>query len=281
MTGPRGISNADTLATLLEQLAAEISDPVTVAVCLVGSHSRGMAITDSDIDLTRFVEELPPDPADRFVLHLREGWLVSILTTTLADLAHSLTQPDRAVWTVPYLRDARLLRDPQGRLVQLQRQAVAFEWAPLQAQADSYASQRLLKFAAEAWSLTGALGRGDAVQTATETTWLVLGLPLVVAVRRGIFLLNETRAPGQVQQAVGLDSPWATSYRVAAGLEPDADGQTAVRARGLAALHLYAATVALLRPVLHPEHASIVDADLARARAAGVLGDSDQPPAHP
>jgi hypothetical protein len=249
---------------LLERLGAEFCDSRTVALGLVGSHSRGTATADSDIDLTRVVDGLPADAEERLVVRIRDGWLVSVLTTTLDDLARALTLPERAVWTVPALRDARLLYDPTRRLAQLQAEAVAFRWEPLQAAADAYASQRLLKFAEEAHSLVGALRRDDAEQTSAETTWLVLGLPLVVAVQKGILLLNETRAPAQVQHVVGHASEWARSYRIAAGLEPDQGGQLSVRTRGAAGLHLYATTVELLRPVLQPAHAEVVDTVLAR-----------------
>jgi hypothetical protein len=254
---------------LLERLSTEFCDPRTVALGLVGSHSRGMATPDSDIDLTRVVDGLPADAEERLVVRMRDGWLVSVLTTTLDDLARALKRPERAVWTVPALRDARLLYDPTSRLAQLQEDAAAFHWEPLQAAADTYASQRLLKFAEEAYSLGGALRRDDAEQAMTETMWLVLGLPLVVAVQKGIFLLNETRAPVQVQQVVGHASRWARAYRVAAGLEPDEEGQLAVHTRGAAGLQLYATTVELLRPVLQPAHAEVVDTILARVRCIG------------
>jgi hypothetical protein len=97
----------------------------------------------------------------------------------------------------------------------------------------------------------------------------VLGLPLVVAAQRGIFLLNETRAPGQVQEHVGITSPWARSYRIAAGLEPNCAGQHSVQARGIAGLCLYATTVELLRPVLQLEHSNAVDMILDKVRRAG------------
>jgi predicted nucleotidyltransferase len=253
----------------LERLTSELWNPRTVAVALVGSHSRGVATADSDIDLTQVVDEPVADTEERVGLRMRDGWLVSVVTTTVADLTHAFAQPDRAVWTVPALRDARILYDPAGRLAHLQQEAAAFQWEPLQAAADAYASGRLLKFAEEAQSLLGAVRRGDSAQILTATTWLVVGLPLVVAVQRGILLLNETRAPLQVQRAVGDTSLWSRSYRIAAGVEPDQTGQPSVGARGKAGLQLYGATVELLRPALQPAQVDVIDTVLAHVRRAG------------
>jgi hypothetical protein len=270
------LDNARVPLPFLQQLAAQLRDARAVGVALTGSYSRGMATQDSDIDFMRVVDALPADGTERSALRAREGWLVSSVTTTFADLAQAFERPERAVWGVPLLRDAHIFYDPTGQLAHLKQEARAFHWEPLQAAADAYASQRLLKFVEEANGLVGALRRDDAEHTMTETMWLVLGLPLVVAVQRGILLLNETRAPQQVQQAVGVSSLWARSYRVAAGLEPDQAGQHSVRARGIAGLCLYVTTVGLLRPVLQPEHAEIVDSVLAKVRGAGFGVDSER-----
>jgi len=190
----------------LAAVAAELVDENSVAVALVGSHSRGTATPESDIDVTRCVTVLPEDPADRLMLTYRDGRLLGVLTTTLPALAEQLTRPETAVWAVPALRDARVLLDERGQLAALQREAAAFRWAPLQAEADRHASHRPMTSAEETHKLTHALRAGDAAKTAAMTTWLVLGLPLVVATQPGILLTNETRGPQQIQRALRTGS---------------------------------------------------------------------------
>ena len=122
----------------------------------------------------------------------------------------------------------------------------------------------MMKFAEEALKLALALRAHDEQRLMTETIWLVLGLPMVPAVQRGIFLENETRAPVQVQESVGLNSLWSRQYRIAAGI----GGASDLEERGRAALRLYALTAELLEGVLRPEHWSVIEETLRRARSA-------------
>jgi len=258
------------LDALLNTLVEELNDEDTLGIALFGSVSRGTARPDSDIDLTRFVAARPTDPDARFVLVYREHRLISIMTEGMDGLGSGMMRPETAVWAVPAWRQARLLADPTGRLREVQQQARAFRWEPLQPAADAFASRRLMKFAEEAHTLASALRREDAAQVVTMTTWLVLGLPRVVAVQRGLLLENETKESQQVQAALGHEAVWSRAYRVAAGLD-DVPAPPPLPARGRAALRLYRETVHLLDPVLRPAHREVVMAVLARIDDTDVL----------
>ena len=255
---------------LLKTVASELNDANTLAVALFGSHSRDAATADSDLDVTHYVRVLPKHVSDRFWLRYRDGYLVAVLTTTIAEATASLTQPHTAIWAVPALRSARILLDHEGDFATIQRTARAFRWEPLQTAADEYASHRLMKFAEETHKLIAALRQGDDVKVATMTTWLVLGLPLVVATQRGILLDNETRAPRQVQQVLGENSAWSRAYRIAAGFGKS-PALLSVEARGYAALNVYRETARVLRDILRPGHREVVEAVLAREACAPTM----------
>jgi len=248
--------------SFLQGVFNDFVDHETEAFVLFGSYSRGTAIAHSDVDLTRYVAVLPADKSKRFLLTYREGRLVAVLTTTFADAASQLKEPESAIWGVLALRTARILHDPEGKFGALQRDADAFRWAPMQAAADRYSSHRLMKFSEEAYKLAIALSTRNSARIMTETVWLVLGLPLVIATQKGIFLENETRAPGQVQHALGETSAWAQQYRRAAGID-ETSGPHSVHVRGYATLQLYRESVRILAHVLLPPHRTVIHCVLA------------------
>lgn len=235
--------------------------PGTVAIAAAGSFGRGNPGPESDVDITRFLNAVPESEPDRYRIEYQGGRMVAVFDDTLENVRDGLAVPERAVWTVPYLLSTRALYDPAGELAQLQDAARSFQWAPLQPAANRYSGHRLMKFAEESLKLALALRAGDEPRIATETTWLVLGLPLLIAVQRGIFLDNESRAPLQVQESAGRESLWSKRYRVAAGI----GGASSLKDRGRAALDLYALTADLLGDILLPEHRTVIDETLDRA----------------
>jgi predicted nucleotidyltransferase len=254
----------DTDEKLLASMLPELIVPGTIATAVVGSFGRGNPRPESDVDVTRFVVRLQEAETERYRIAYRSERLVSVLDTTLDHVHNGLGVPERAIWTVPYLRSVRPLYDPEGEIVRLREEAQSFDWAPLQPRANQYASHRLMKFSEEALKLGLGLRAHDEQRIMTETTWLILGLPLVIAVQRGILLDNEMRAPIQVQQAIGCHSLWSQHYRVAAGL----GGAATLEERAQAALALYAVTVELLDDVLKPEHRSVIEETLRRVQSS-------------
>ena len=251
----------------------EIADAATVGVLLTGSHARGDATRYSDVDLLRFVADLPPEEAGRYTLLHRGGWLVSVSTTTIAAKRAELARPETAIWAVPGLRQARILLDPDAALAALHREAMAFEWAPLQDAANAYASYTVMGDAEEVHKILAALARGDESATLYGTLGLVLGLARAVAVQRGLLIQTENAYFRQVQEAVGPGSAWTRYFRLAAGFDASRSAGSAepARERGLAALGLYRETVTLLRPILRPAHHDVIQATLAAIHECAAL----------
>ncbi len=253
----------------LNDLAAELDDAETVGFALTGSHARGDATPYSDVDLVRFVTVRPGKESERYTLQCRDGRLISLSTTTVAAKRDEMARPEKAIWVVPGLRQARILLDKDGSLGELQQDAYAFTWQPLQAAADEHASYEVMGYAEEAHKVLGGLDRGDESAALYGTLGLVFGLTQAMAIQRGTLIRSENAYFQQVQDTVGRDSAWTRFHRLAAGFEASPAGLSPVESRGVAGLGLYRETADLLRAILRPEHLAVIDHTLTAIRNSG------------
>lgn len=247
---------------LLARLTAEFITADTVGLLFTGSHARGDATRFSDVDLGRFVTALPEAEEERYTLLWREGWLISLFTTTIQARRAELTRPESAIWAVPGMRQARILFDRDGSLAALRAEAEVFRWEPLQEAANAYASYQLAGLAEEAHKVMAGLYRGDEMLALYGTYGLVLGLARAIAVQRGALMHTENVFFRQVQEAVGIASPWAAAFRRAVGLDPAPSDVAPAMWRATAALQLYAETAVLFAPILQPHHRQVVEATM-------------------
>ena len=254
----------------LAAIVAELDDDDTVGVALTGSHARGDPTDYSDVDVLRFVRGMPARESERYRLEVRDGRLFSITTTKLEEKTAELGHPERAIWAVPGLRQARVLLDREGSLAELKREAEAFSWEPLGPAADEYVGYGVMGYAEEVHKvLTGiALGRESTVLYGT--LGLVLGLAEVVAVMHRVLVESDNSYLDQVQDAAGRDSAWTRRFRLAAGLDPGTVGE-----RGIAGLRLYEETAALARPVLLGQRLEVVEHALAAISSSGLVDQED------
>jgi hypothetical protein len=254
---------------LIGDLVAEFADADTIGMLLAGSYARGDASPYSDIDLIRFTPILPGEDGDRYILAYREGYLVSLSTTTVGAKREQLNRPETAIWAVPGLRQARILLDRNGALAALLREARDFRWEPLQPAADVHASYELMGLAEEVHKVLGALEGADESAALNAMWGLVAGLARAVIVQRGVLILTENAYFLQAQEAAGLESAWARAFRVAAGFDAIPASVSPVMARADAALRLYHETVTLLASALQPQHLAVIRGALMRIRASG------------
>jgi predicted nucleotidyltransferase len=267
-------ANAPLPDEFLGALLAEIDGDDVVGVLLGGSYARGDATPFSDVDLARFVPDAVGPCPKRYTY--RDGRLVSIATKTVAAWRTEFTRPERAIIAVPSLREARILLDKDGSLSALQWEAMAFTWAPLQVAADNFASYVVMDSAEWVHKILGALPRRDASSIAYATGKLHLNMVEVIAVQRGTLIQSQNTYFRQVEASVGEDTLWTQCHRYLTGSVSSWDAvDTTLPAappyveRGLAALHLYQATVALLWPILRPAHREVVEQTLLVLRQAG------------
>jgi len=127
----------------LDTLIAEWNDDNVTALVLIGSYARGDATVYSDVDLIRFVYSVPQGKHHTQYLY-RDGYLLNLSTRTIAQYRERFTRPEEAFFVVPTIRKARILLDKEGSFLQLQQEAQAWTWEPLQAAANAYASEIMM-----------------------------------------------------------------------------------------------------------------------------------------
>jgi predicted nucleotidyltransferase len=234
---------------------AQLADaPDVIGIALTGSYARGDATPYSDIDLLRFVHEMPD--SGTYTLRAVDGRLVSVTTTTIERKRADLSSPQEAIWAVQGLRQMRIFKDSDGALAALQREAVEFLWPPLQQAANQHVSGELMGLAEEAHKLMTGLHQGNEAVYTYAAMLLTMFLPGIVAVQRGLLMASENEYFTAVGEAVGDDSAWARAHRAAAGFgQPPPDAHRRARA----ALELYRETAALIDPAIRPEHRGVIE----------------------
>ena len=261
----------------LNELIAELDGEDIAAIALMGSYARGDATEYSDVDVVRFAANPPESDEEAYTLQYRNGHLVSISTTTVAAKEGELSSPVSAVMAVPGLRQARVLLDKDGSLATLRQKAIAFTWEPLQPAADDFASYTLMGNAEEVHKVLGALVRRDESAAMYGTVGMCNMLTQVVIVQRGLLIQTENSWFQQVYDAVGRGSDWTRYHRLANGFEAGPPHLPPFEARAIAGLHLYEETAGLLRHILRPAHAQVVDTAIANIHKLGRLVTMEAP----
>ena len=94
---------------------------------LVGSHARGDAGPDSDLDVLAVGDESYSWRLDR-----RDGFLVSVSMRPFAAYLEAFASPELVCGSVAGWRDALVLHDPEGLAASLVRRAREWTWEPLE-----------------------------------------------------------------------------------------------------------------------------------------------------
>jgi hypothetical protein len=251
----------------IQSVLERIDSPDVIGVGIVGSHARGLESQYSDVDFDIFVSRLPEDPYDRYTLRYWENKLISLKHTLLEDERAALTNPRRAIWAVPGLRQMKIVLDKDGSMAALQKVAHEFNWQLLQPAADEFAAEEVMGNAEEVHKILSGLSR-EHESTVLYATWgLVKNMLEAVAVQRGLMIVSENRYFDLIQDSVGRDSAWTRAFRTAWGLDL---GSSHFRARGIAALTLYRLTAQMFDKLIPEKHRKVVDKTLQLIKDAGI-----------
>jgi len=249
-----------TLTNPFIQSALErIDSPEVIGVGIVGSYARGQEMKYSDVDFDIFVSRLPEDPYDRYTLRYWDDKLISLKYTLFDDERAALTNPRRAIWAVPGLRQMKTVLDKDGSMAALQKAAHEFDWSLLQPAADEFAAEEVMGNAEEVHKILSGLAR-EHESTVLYATWgLVKNMLEAVAVQRGLMIISENRYFDLIQDSVGRDSAWTRAFRTAWGLDPNS---SQYQARGAAALTVYCLTASMFDKLIPEKHRKVVDKTL-------------------
>ena len=253
--------------SFLHSLVAGLDDENTIGVTMGGSFARGEGGRFSDVDLRRYIRKGPADNADsmRFVNDI----LVSVYSLPLEDEAENLHKPHRAIWTIPGLRQARILLDKDGSIAALIAAAMKVDWRDLQPAANDYISHELCGRTEEIHKVLDGLERESESKTIFATWGLSESLAKILLVRHGVLVPTENVFIDLAQATAGRDSNWSRQFRLVIGLDTPPVGELPYHCIGIASLRLYRETVSLMRPVLHPDEAIVIDRTLDVMKEAG------------
>ncbi len=239
-----------------------------MGITLAGSHIRGDSTPYSDVDLACWVPDTMKQPLKRMVY--RDGHLVSIGFKKGIDVRRSLTLPYLAIWVGASLQTPgvrRTLLDKDGSVTSLMQDIANFRWEPLQESANFFASDWLMLYTEMAHKMLSELSKNNDLGIASASEKLLSHLTEVVAVQRGVMIKTDSTYYLQVEAKAGLDSAWTIYHRQLAGVDIPSNMRP-VKARGIAALHLYRETVKLLWDILLPAHREVIEQTLAIIDAA-------------
>lgn len=253
----------------IQSLIKRIDSSSVTGIGLVGSYVRGQENQYSDVDLDVFVSTLPEREYDRYTLRYWDNYLVSLKYFLLEDERAAFSDPERAIWAIPALRQMKILLDKDGSLASLQENARTFEWKSLQSAADGYAAEQMMGCAEEVRKILNGLANKHE-STVLYAVWgLVSSLLRAVCVQRGLLVESENLYLDIIQGAVGRDSEWTHAFRTAWGLEPIPTNVEQFQARGAAALSLYCCTAGMLQSLIPDQHCAVVKNTFDLIEAAG------------
>ena len=221
------VRRREDLPPVAHRVADELVAEGAGAVVVAGSHARGEAGPDSDLDLLAVGEESYPPRLD-----VREGVLISVSMQPPARHRESFEEPELMCEGVPGWREALVLRDPSGVGAALVREAREWTWGPREERCDAWVAEEVTARAETVHKLVSALGRGDPLTASAKRHLLATRLARAMAVHHRVLYGSETRLWGPVSAAMGRE--WAEALRAALGRDGTSSAGSCV-----AALRMY------------------------------------------
>lgn len=208
MEDTSGQFDEDALA-LARSFAGDLSALGAAAVVLTGSHARGSAHAESDIDLHAI------GSGKTYQLVRRAPYLISISWRTAAEHCASFSDIREVGGTIPGWRTAKILADPDGVAAELQAEARTWTWGVVGTDAgiDRAVADWVVGFAEEVHKLTYARAQGDRLLAAVQRSVLATRLALPMAVHHRILHDSENDLWRLACEAMG--SEWARAQEAA------------------------------------------------------------------
>jgi len=264
MNQPQEDQTIDLPETFLAELVRELDHEDIVGITLGGSYARGEATRYSDVDLACFWREGLRPPPKRFMY--RQGRLISMKMTSVAEIRGMLGRPQAALFFANGKH--RVLLDKDGSVARLVEEIAHFRWEALRADANESISLWMALKAEDVQKILREFQRDNLPGLAYTLAGQIEELTLLTALYYGELITSNSTYYRQVEEAAGGASVWTQYHRIATGLEAGPEGIKPLRARGIAALYLYRETLAIVRPVMRPEHLAVAEEVLRVVRDA-------------
>lgn len=253
--------NAALSREALDRLADRFALP-GAALALIGSHARGEAGPDSDVDLLLLVPDGAAEPAAG--PQLVDGRLVVVSTASETTSATWFELPELVVKHVGGLRRLQVVRDPEGKLAAMRTRALDFRWTPeLDRRADRWVGASLAGWVEEALRGLGGRQRDDLGRMLLARFGLSWGLSRLMLVHERLLPVSERAMLTALAEALGEGARWVALQRAAFGL-PSAGLTPSLPEQVDAGLALYRDTATRVGRLLEPRERAIVEAVTAR-----------------
>jgi len=233
---------------LAHEMACELASQGAKAVLLTGSHVRGEAYPESDVDILI----LGNGPGGKsYWPSLRMGFLVSVSWRTVDDVRESFTKPQEVGEIIPAIRGALAVHDPDGLAAELKGEAEAWRWDAISDRCDAWVADEITGYAEEVHRLLGNLKIGRVWVAAVQRFVLACRMGTIMAVHRRILYETENRLWDLVAEAMG--GHWTRVQGAAFGAGNEGFAETC-----RAALELYALAASEVKHLLDGNQYGIV-----------------------
>lgn len=236
---PSVMSLASALAELLAFAGAE-------AVVLTGSHVRGAAHPESDLDLVAIGEGSP------YTLTREAGRLVATTWVPAETIRSGFERLPDAVDTVPGWRDAVILYDPKGTAASLKEAAEAWTWSSVAHLVNEWVAREITGYAEEIHKLVSNLERGRHTVAAVQRSVLALHMAPILAVHFRLLCDTEDQRWDIVSDVMG--DRWTAVQTQALALRGESFAKSCA-----AALTLYLLAADRVHTLLSDEQEAVVD----------------------
>jgi len=233
---------------LAHEIAHELASQGAKAVLLTGSHVRGEAYPESDIDILVIGNGPEGKP---YLLRLWRGSLVSVSWRTVDNIYESFTIPPEVGEIIPAMRGALALYDPDGLAAHLKRDAEAWRWDAISGRCDAWVADEITGYAEEVHRLLGNLKIGRVWVAAVQRFVLSCRMGAIMAVHHRILYETENRLWDLVAEAMG--DHWTMVQGAAFGTGDEGFAMTC-----RAALELYALAASEVKHLLDGSQYDIV-----------------------
>jgi hypothetical protein len=242
------------IEALLEQVSADLLDRGARATLLVGSHAKGTARPDSDVDIFAVGE----GPHESFFIV--DGHRVSVHWWQPEQARERIFQPQSAFLAVSAWRDAVVIDDPHGLGVELQTQAREWRWEAIEAEADAWVVDKLVGWAEYVMKLAAAVEAGRELDARALAAEITLRVAEVCAVQSRLLAESENGLWEQIAIAGGPEWRRAQEQAFAAHGESAAEAATG-------AIRLFELAVGEADELFDEEQRELVEHALATSRS--------------
>ncbi len=167
------------------------------SVYMTGSHARGDAHPESDIDIRVIGEGSSPD------LKRHDEFLISTSWQTVGESESGFSDPSQVGEVIPGWRGAVVLYDPDGLAEKLKDRAKKWDWEEISKECDEWVAEQITEYAEEVHTLIGNLDQHQLSGAAAIRSELVLHLAQYLAVHHRILYESENVLWEEVAKAMG------------------------------------------------------------------------------